>query len=68
MAVVHVTLLAGRSQTVKDDIHRGITDVLVQALRTEPTKIRVILHEVAGGDYSVGGRAVGLPPDLRPQG
>jgi 4-oxalocrotonate tautomerase len=62
MAIVDVTIIEGRSQDIKDDLIRKMTDVLVDTLGAKPEQVRVVIREVKNGAYGVAGRAVYLSP------
>ena len=60
MAIVNVTILKGRSRETKDRIIEGLTDVMVDAINAKPDQVRVVINEVEGGDYAVGGKPLHL--------
>lgn len=60
MAIINVTILKGRSRETKDRIIEGLTDVMVDAINAKPDQVRVIINEVEGGDYAVGGKPLHL--------
>ena len=61
MAIINVTILKGRSRETKNRIIEGLTDVMVDAIDAKPHQVRVVINEVEGGNYAVGGRS--LHPD-----
>lgn len=63
MAIVTVTILEGRSAEIKDRLVQGITDVMLREIDADPSHIRVLIDEIKGENYSVGGkRLVGAKP------
>lgn len=56
MAIVKVTMLAGRSGKVKDRIVEGITEVMTREVDPDPSHITVMIEEVDAGNYAVRGR------------
>ena len=61
MAIINVTILKGRSRETKNRIIEGLTDVMVDAAGAKPHQVRVVINEVEGGNYAVGGKP--LHPD-----
>jgi 4-oxalocrotonate tautomerase len=61
MAIIDLTIIEGRSQETKDDLIRGLTDVVVTTLGARPEQVRVVIREVRNGAYGVAGKAVYLP-------
>lgn len=61
MAIINVTILKGRSRETKNRIIEGLTDVMVDTIDAKPHQVRVVINEVEGGNYAVGGRS--LHPD-----
>ena len=61
MAIINVTILKGRSRETKNRIIEGLTDVMVDATDAKPHQVRVVINEVEGGNYAVGGKP--LHPD-----
>jgi 4-oxalocrotonate tautomerase family enzyme len=55
MAIVRVTILKGRDQTIKDRVVRGITEVMTREIDPDPSHVRVVIDEVEPGNYAVGG-------------
>lgn len=60
MAIVDVTIIEGRSQSVKEALIARLTDVVIDVLKAEPRQVRVIIREVRDGAYGVAGKAVFL--------
>ena len=60
MAVISVTIIEGRDRETKENLMAGLTEAVVCALGAKPEQVRVIIHEVKDGAYSVGGRPVFL--------
>jgi len=58
MAIVNVLILEGRSQDIKDRVVKGITDVLLKEIDSDPSHIRVVIEEVKPGNYAVGGKTL----------
>ena len=62
MAIINVTILKGRSPETKSRIIKGLTAVMVDTIDAKPHQVRVVINEVDGGNYAVGGKPV--HPDL----
>lgn len=60
MAIIYVTILKGRSRETKNRIIEGMTDVMIDAIDAKPHQVRVIINEVEGGNYAVGGKPLHL--------
>ncbi len=60
MAIVNITLIAGRETDVKERLIAGVTEVLVKELDAKPEQVRVVINEVADGCYGVAGKAIYL--------
>ena len=58
MAIVRITIMAGRDQGIKDRLVAGITEVLQREIDPDPSHIRVIIDEVEPGNYAVGGKTL----------
>ena len=58
MPIVSITLIEGRTTENKAAIMTAVTEALVQALPTDPSGVRVMLHEVLAENYSVAGIAM----------
>ncbi|MEM0907820.1 MAG: tautomerase family protein [Pseudomonadota bacterium] len=60
MAIVSVTIIEGRDQDTKAALMAKLTDAVVDVLGAKPQQVRVIIHEVKDGAYSVAGTPVFL--------
>ena len=60
MAIINVTILKGRSRETKNRIIGGLTDVMVDVIDAKPHQVRVVINEVEGGNYAVGGKPLHL--------
>lgn len=58
MPILQVQLLAGRPRRVKAELAERLTRVVVETLGTEPSAVRVLLHDVPVEDWFVGGRSL----------
>ena len=58
MAVVTLTIMAGRDSETLDRLHQALADAVVRELPAKPEHVRTIIHEVRGDAYAVGGRVV----------
>lgn len=56
MPFVHVHLLEGRDQAVKDELARRITEVVTEVTEVPPEEVWVRLDEMALGDFADGGK------------
>lgn len=56
MPILQVQLLSGRPRRVKVELAERLTRVVVETLGSDPSAVRVLLHEVAAEDWFVGGR------------
>lgn len=63
MAVVTLTILAGRDRETLDRLHRALAEAVMRELPAEPHQVRTIIHEVRGEAYAVGGRSLGGNPE-----
>ena len=63
MAIVTVTILQGRDRDTKNRLMQRLTDVVIDVLDAQPRQVRVVIHELADGDYAVGGHPVFLNGD-----
>lgn len=63
MAVVTLTILAGRDRDTLERLHRALADAVMRELPAEPHQVRTIIHEVRGEAYAVGGRSLGGSAD-----
>lgn len=62
MAVVTLTILAGRDGATLERLHRALAEAVVRELPAEPHHVRTIIHEVRGEAYAVGGRPLAQAP------
>ncbi|MEM7693546.1 MAG: tautomerase family protein [Pseudomonadota bacterium] len=58
MAIIDVTILEGRPQSVKDAICEKITNAMVETIDAKPHQVRVVIREVPRGNYAVAGKPV----------
>ena len=58
MAIVRVTILKGRDQSIKERLVAGITEVLQREIDPDASHIRVIIDEVEPTNYAVGGKTL----------
>ncbi len=56
MPIIHVEILAGRSNEVKQELAEQLTEAVVKTLGVLPEKVRVLLHEVEREHWFVGGQ------------
>lgn len=59
MPYVHVHLLEGRDQRVKDELARKISEVVCEVADVAPESVWVRLDEMKPGDFAVGGNTKG---------
>jgi 4-oxalocrotonate tautomerase len=64
MPFIQVSMLTGRTPEQKHDLIRRLTDATAEALGGDPGRIRVVLYEVTGDDWGIGGKPVS---QARPQ-
>jgi 4-oxalocrotonate tautomerase len=62
MPIVHVNLIAGRSQEEIARIAAGVTAVLVAEAKVRPEQVRVLVHEIEPAHWFVAG-APRSPPE-----
>lgn len=55
MPLIQVTMIEGRSAEMKMALIRGLTDAAVAATGAPRESVRVILQEVPGAHWAVGG-------------
>lgn len=60
MAIVTITIIEGRDADTKARLVAGLTDVVVETLDAKPQQVRVVIDEVADGNYAVAGKQVFL--------
>lgn len=58
MAIVTVVIHEGRDQPTKDRLMQALTDTMCSNLGIEPRQVRIVLQEVARGNYAVAGKTV----------
>lgn len=56
MPFIDVTMIEGRSDEMKEDLIAKLTDAAVQATGAPVETIRVVLREVPGHHWGVGGK------------
>jgi 4-oxalocrotonate tautomerase len=57
MPIVEITLMEGRSDEAKERLHAKVAQAVHEAIDAPKEAIRVILREVPGSHFSVGGVA-----------
>lgn len=55
MPIVSVQMRKGRSPDAKKALLRNVTDAVSQSIGADPSRIRVLIHEVDDSHWSVGG-------------
>jgi 4-oxalocrotonate tautomerase len=58
MPFVQVTMMEGRSIEQKHELMKRLTDAVVEALGSDPTRVRVAIYEVTPDEWAVGGEAM----------
>ncbi len=58
MAITTITIIEGRETEVKNRLIAGLTNVCVKKLKAKPEQVRVVINEVAKGNYAVAGKPV----------
>lgn len=58
MPFIQVTMLEGRSVEQKHELMKRLTDAVVDALGSEPARVRVAIYEVTADEWAVGGEAM----------
>lgn len=58
MPFVQVTMMEGRSTEQKHELMKQLTQAVVNALGSDPARVRVAIYEVTEDDWAVGGEAV----------
>lgn len=58
MPFVQVTLMEGRTVEQKHALMRNLTQAVVDALGSDPARVRVALYEVSTDEWAIGGEAV----------
>lgn len=67
MPVIHVELIAGRTQSQKTQIAERLTSAIVEICGTAAADVHVVFSDVSKFDWFVAGTAVG-GPDSRTDG
>ena len=62
MAIVSITIIEGRDRETRNRLIARLTDAVVETLGAQPGQVRVVINEVADGDYAVAGKPVFLRP------
>lgn len=68
MPLIQVTMIEGRSADAKIALIRGLTDAAVEGTGAPRETIRVILQEVPGAHWGVGGVPKAVPPQEKSRG
>ena len=58
MPIVRVELLEGRSPETKAALIRRLTEAIVDVLGSQPSQVRVLLHDVPPENWGVGGQTM----------
>ena len=58
MPLVQVTMIAGRTLAQKHELIKRLTEATAEVLEADPQRVRVVLYEVSGDDWGVGGEPV----------
>lgn len=61
MPLVQVTMIEGRGAEVKANLIRRVTDAVVETTEAPRESVRVIIQEVPGSHWGVGGVPKGAP-------
>lgn len=61
MPIVHVSMLSGRTHEQKQQLARGITEVVVQTTGVKAEAVRVLIHEIEPDHWFTGGVAQRAP-------
>ena len=56
MPIIRVELLVGRTNEVKETLANKLTEAVVETLQVSPQNVRVLLHEVEGEHWFIGGK------------
>lgn len=64
MPLVQVTMLEGRTEEQKAALHREVAAAVERAVGAPIESIRVVIHEVPPGHWSVGGVPKGAAPTM----
>ncbi|WP_293373313.1 2-hydroxymuconate tautomerase [Nevskia sp.] len=55
MPIIQFNLLEGRTVEQKRALARRVTETVVEVLGVKPENVRILIHEMGGEDFSVGG-------------
>ena len=55
MPIIQFNLLEGRTVEQKRALARRVTETVVDVLGVKPENVRILIHEIGGEDFSVGG-------------
>lgn len=55
MPIIHVHMFEGRTVEQKRKLVAAMTDAVVNAIGTKPDAVRIVIHDMAKHDYSIGG-------------
>lgn len=55
MPIVEFHLLEGRSPELKRELARRVTDTICEVLGSRQESVRILIHQLAADDFSVGG-------------
>jgi len=56
MPIIQVNLIAGRSDEQKEKLIKTLTDGVVQSLGAQRESVRVLIYELPGTHWGVGGK------------
>lgn len=62
MPIVEITLIEGRSDEAKERLHAKVAEAIHEAIDAPRESIRIIIREVPGNHFSVGGVAKNKSP------
>ena len=60
MPIIQFNLLEGRTVEQKRNLARRVTETVVEVLGVKPENVRILIHEMGGDDFSVGGVTASL--------
>jgi 4-oxalocrotonate tautomerase len=55
MPIIQFNLLEGRTVEQKRELARRVTQTVTEVLGVKPEVVRILIHQVTGDDFSVGG-------------
>lgn len=55
MPIIQVHLMEGRTDSQKQAMMRRVTEAVVETLNVRPSAVRVMIHELQSGHFSVAG-------------